>query len=59
MSIAINTSPSNKIASRAIESHIPALAVIDLEIIAAYILLGETSLIAAIERFRATYPIEN
>lgn len=37
-------------------SQIPALASIDLEIMAACILLGETSRIAAVERFRAAHP---
>jgi hypothetical protein len=37
-------------------SQIPALAPIDLEIMAACILLGETSRIAAVERFRSAHP---
>jgi hypothetical protein len=37
-------------------SQIPALAKIDLEIMAACILLGETSRIAAVERFRSAHP---
>jgi hypothetical protein len=40
-------------------SQIPALASIDLEIMAACILLGETSRIAAVERFRAAHPQKN
>jgi Uma2 family endonuclease len=40
-------------------SQIPALAPIDLEIMAACILLGETSRIAAVERFRAAHPQKN
>jgi hypothetical protein len=37
-------------------SQIPALAPIDLEIMAVCILLGETSRIAAVERFRSAHP---
>jgi Uma2 family endonuclease len=40
-------------------SQIPALDPIDLEIMAACILLGETSRIAAVERFRAAHPQKN
>jgi hypothetical protein len=40
-------------------SQIPALASIDLEVMAVCILLGETSRIAAVERFRAAHPQKN